>query len=125
MEMIDHEILSNPQTKIIDKGGFVLLARLDNNIIGTAALIANTNNQLELSKMAVDPKFQNLGVGKKLAKAAIEQYRATDFECLFLESNRKLLPALNLYQSLGFVEQEPPFKQSHYSRADIYMVFKE
>ena len=125
MEAIDQEVLSNPEKNIIEPGGFVLLARLDGKIVGTAALIASDDGALELSKMAVDEAYQGLGIGEKLAKAAIDQYNATDFKFLFLESNRKLTPALNLYQKLGFFEQEPPFEQSHYSRADIYMVYQE
>ena len=125
MEAIDQEVLSNPQENILDPGGFILLARLEGKIVGTAALIVGENASLELSKMAVDEDYQGLGIGEKLAKAAIDQYKATDFKCLFLESNRKLLPALNLYQKLGFREEEPPFDQSHYNRADIYMVYQE
>jgi len=124
MEAIDHEVLSKPQANIIDKGGFILLARLYGKIIGTAALIKTSDNRLELSKMSVDEKCQGMGIGEKLAKAAIDQYKATDASQLFLESNRKLVPALNLYRKLGFVECEPPFEKSHYARADIYMVYQ-
>ncbi|WP_196137423.1 bifunctional helix-turn-helix transcriptional regulator/GNAT family N-acetyltransferase [Aliikangiella sp. G2MR2-5] len=125
VESIDEEVLSNPEKHIIEPGGFVLLARLNGRIIGTAALINNGQGRLELSKMSVDESYQGLGIGEKLAKAAIEQYKVTEFTQLYLESNRKLTPALNLYSKLGFVEEEPPFTQSHYARADIYMVFHE
>jgi len=125
VEAIDHEVLSNPQEKILAHGGFILLARLSGEIIGTAALIVASDNRLELSKMSVDERFQGFGIGEKLALAAISQYQATDFSLLYLESNRKLLPALNLYQKLGFRERPAPFDNSHYSRADIYMEFIE
>ena len=125
VEDIDHEILSQPREKIIEPGGFILMARINDKIIGTVALIASSDGQLELSKMAVDSDYQGLGIGEKLAVAAIQQYQATDFKGLFLESNRQLAPALNLYDKLGFVEQEHPKGDSHYSRADIYMVFKQ
>ncbi|MGX5174600.1 bifunctional helix-turn-helix transcriptional regulator/GNAT family N-acetyltransferase [Aliikangiella sp. IMCC44653] len=125
VEALDHEILSQPKENIIEKGGFILLARLDEKIIGTAALIVAENNQLELSKMSVDDDYQGLGIGEKLARAAITQYRATDCSGLYLESNRKLTPALNLYRKLGFVEAPCPFDTSHYTRADIYMEYKE
>lgn len=125
VESLDHEILSKPESHIIDQGGFVLLARLEGKIIGTAALIVGANNTLELSKMSVDEGYQGLGIGEKIARAAINQYRATDFSLLYLESNRKLLPALNLYTKLGFIEKPTPFQEAHYSRADIYMEFQE
>ncbi|MCF6194479.1 MAG: GNAT family N-acetyltransferase, partial [Kangiellaceae bacterium] len=125
VEDIDHQILSSPQEVIIDKGGFILMARIADRIVGTAALIAAKNGLLELSKMAVDADFQGLGIGEKLAVAAIQQYQAADYKGLFLESNRQLVPALNLYTKLGFVEKPSPNEHSAYSRADIYMELVE
>jgi len=124
VEDIDHEVLSEPLEKIIKPGGFILMARIKDKIIGTVALIASGDKQLELSKMAVDSSYHGLGIGEKLAQAAIQQYQATDFEMLFLESNRQLTPAISLYDKLGFVEKEHPQGSSHYSRADIYMVYE-
>jgi len=124
VEDIDHQILSNPQKYIIEPGGFILMARDKDKVIGTVALIASGNQQLELSKMAVDDDYQGMGIGEKLVNAAIQQYQATDFKALFLESNRQLIPALNLYDKVGFVETQPPHKNSQYSRADIYMIYQ-
>lgn len=125
VEAKDHEILKDPKSQIIDKGGFILLARLDDEIIGTAALVVGENNCLELSKMSVDEKYQGIGVGEKLARSAINQYRATDYSHLFIESNRRLLPALNLYHKLGFEERPHPEGESDLSRVDIYMEYRE
>lgn len=125
VEDIDHQVLSEPRKYIIDPGGFILFARIEDKIVGTAALIVGKNASLELSKMAVDPDYQGLGIGEKLAVAAIQQYQATDSKLLFLESNRQLVTALNLYTKLGFVEAEHSTETSVYSRADIYMVLKE
>ena len=123
VEELDEKILSNPIEHIVNPGGFIIMARLNNEIVGTVALMVNNGKQLELTKMAVSPNYQGLGIGEKLAEAAIQQFEATDFEQLYLESNRQLVPALNLYNKLGFKEQECPFKQPHYSRADIYMEY--
>ncbi|MBV1908665.1 MAG: bifunctional helix-turn-helix transcriptional regulator/GNAT family N-acetyltransferase [Kangiellaceae bacterium] len=125
VEDIDHEILSEPTARIIEPGGFILMARINEKIIGTVALSACNNGLLELSKMTVTEDYQGLGIGDKLLKAAIQQYQATDFKGLFLESNRQLTPALNLFDKYGFVEDDLPNDTSVYSRADIYMVFKE
>lgn len=123
VEDLDEKVLSNPFEYIINPGGFIMMARLNNKIVGTVALMVNNGKQLELTKMAVSPKYQGLGIGEKLAEAAIQQYEAADFDNLYLESNRQLVPALNLYDKLGFKERECPFKQPHYSRADIYMEY--
>lgn len=125
VEDIDHQILSKPRKYIIEPGGFILMARDKDKVIGTVALIVAKNQQLELSKMAVDDDYQGMGVGEKLVNAAIQQYQATDFKGLFLESNRQLIPALNLYDKVGFVEETLPYEKSSYSRSDIYMVYHE
>lgn len=125
VEDIDHEILSDPMNKIIHPGGFVLMARIKDKVVGTVALMVTVGGQLELSKMAVDEDFQGLGIGEKLLKSAIQQYQATDFKGLFLESNRQLTAALNLYVKFGFVEQESPNETPSYSRSDIYMVYQD
>jgi putative acetyltransferase len=43
---------------------------------------------------------------------------------LFLESSRKLAPALALYESVGFRHRPAPRPGSHYVRADVYMVWE-
>jgi hypothetical protein len=42
---------------------------------------------------------------------------------LFLESNSRLMPALTLYESAGFVHQPAPRANSHYTRSDVYMIY--
>jgi N-acetylglutamate synthase-like GNAT family acetyltransferase len=114
--------LENPQEHILDKGGWVLLARLDGVIVGTAALIKDSDTFFELVKMAVDEQYQGKQIGKKLALAAIDKARELGATQLFLESNRKLSPALNLYKSVGF--QEVKLMESPYQRADIQMLLQ-
>jgi len=123
LEELDEKVLSDPFKHIINPGGFIMMACLNKKIVGTVALMVNNGKLLELTKMAVSPNYQGLGIGEKLAKAAIQQFEEADFDSLYLESNRQLVPALNLYDKLGFKEQECPFKQPHYSRADIYMEY--
>ncbi|MFT6732476.1 MAG: DNA-binding MarR family transcriptional regulator [Polaribacter sp.] len=123
LEELDEKVLSDPFKHIINPGGFIMMACLNKKIVGTVALMVNNGKLLELTKMAVSPNYQGLGIGEKLAKAAIQQFEEADFDSLYLESNRQLVPALNLYDKLGFKEQDRPFKQPHYSRADIYMEY--
>ncbi|MET1254673.1 bifunctional helix-turn-helix transcriptional regulator/GNAT family N-acetyltransferase [Aliikangiella maris] len=124
LEEHDKEVLGCPQKYIIDAGGQIFFAQYQGDIIGTVALIPANGDQLELSKMAVDECYQGLGVGKILAKAAIDYYQQSTCQLLYLESNRKLVPAINLYHQLGFCEQPHPSAESIYQRADIYMVYQ-
>ncbi len=123
VEAIDEQVLSNPDSYIIEPGGHILIALIRNKPVGTAALIATSDNAFELSKMSVSAEYQGLGIGRKLAIAAIEYYQSSGRSLLYLESNSRLTPALALYESLGFQHRARPGGDSHYQRADVYMEY--
>jgi ribosomal protein S18 acetylase RimI-like enzyme len=58
-----------------------------------------------------------------LLEAAIEEFLRREGRTLFLETNSKLTPALRLYESMGFQHQPAVKTDSHYARADVYMVW--
>ncbi|MFD2248520.1 GNAT family N-acetyltransferase [Pontibacter ruber] len=119
MEEADHKSLGDPQGYIISKGGYILMAAYEGEIVGACALINEGGGMYELAKMAVTPKAQGLKIGKKLGEAAIRKAKEAGASNVYLVSNRKLETALNLYRSLGFVEV--PMPPSIYERADIKM----
>jgi GNAT superfamily N-acetyltransferase len=123
VEEIDERVLSDPETYILSNGGFVFFARAGAHIVGTAALIKAENNRYELSKMSVTDAYQGLGIGRKLAEAAIRQFEEMGARELYLESNSRLKPAISLYESLGFVHR-PAREDSDYKRADVYMLYR-
>lgn len=123
VEEIDNQVLSNPETYILEKGGYIFFARYKGEIIGTSALIKTSDDAYELTKMSVTEKYQGLKVGRKLAVKAIEEFKKTGASTLFLESNSRLKPALKLYEKLGFIHQDRK-TDSHYQRADVYMVYQ-
>jgi ribosomal protein S18 acetylase RimI-like enzyme/predicted transcriptional regulator len=100
----DKRQLSDPYGKIIKTGGYVLFARLEGRIIGTAALVKHNKHTFELTKMAVARKARGHQVGRKLALAAIERVKEVGAKHLVLLTSPRLTTAYNLYRSLGFVE---------------------
>lgn len=125
VEPIDEEVLSHPQTAILDPGGCILLARCQGEIVGTCAIIkADGDRRYELSKMAVTERYQGLQIGRRLLEAAIACFHQRQGRELFLESNSKLTPALTLYESVGFVHTPRPEGPAHYARGDVYMVLR-
>lgn len=121
IEQPDIVALENHQEKILDKGGHILFAIHENQLAGTCALIKFSDELYELAKMGVKENYQGLQIGKKLGLAIIEKARVLGAEKIFLESNRSLTPALNLYKRLGFVEVSVNDDKSDYERADIRM----
>jgi ribosomal protein S18 acetylase RimI-like enzyme len=121
MEEVDTHSLSNPEAYIIDKGGHILFAMVDNEVAGVCALIKMDGNpyDYELAKMAVSPEFQGRGIGKTIGLAVIEKAKSIGARNVYLESNTKLTTAINLYRKIGFEEVEGI--PSPYARCNICM----
>jgi GNAT superfamily N-acetyltransferase len=122
LEDLDRRMLDDPQGYILNPGGYIFMARHQDQLVGTCALIKEPGSVYELAKMAVTPAAQGRGIGWRLGHAAIEQAREIGAHELELLSNRKLAPALALYRKLGF--REAPLPPSEYQRADIRMVLE-
>jgi GNAT superfamily N-acetyltransferase len=122
VEPYDAEVLSNPQSYIIDKGGHVFFAKSKNNIVGTVALIAVHDGVYELSKMAVAPDYRGKKIGHELMHYCISFAKINNFNTLILYSNTKLENAIHIYKKYGFVEI--PLEESVYKRSDIKMKLK-
>jgi ribosomal protein S18 acetylase RimI-like enzyme len=128
VEAVDREVLGDPETHILAAGGRVLFALLDDGhgprAVGTVALRHEGDGVYELTKMAVEEGHRGAGIGRALMDAALVEYRALGGRELFLESSRKLGPALALYESVGFRHYPAPRPGTHYARADVYMIWE-
>ncbi len=117
IEKHDREQLNNPKDHIIETGGQIFYAKINDEIVGTVALIKTDNNTFELAKMAVTSKYRGYKVGDKLMAACIEYAEEKGSKQLYLESNTKLIPALRLYQKFGFkkapLDSNTPFKRTN------------
>ncbi|MBT8324912.1 MAG: GNAT family N-acetyltransferase [Winogradskyella sp.] len=121
VEDYDKEVLSNPSTYIIDKGGQIFFALIEDKVVGTVALMPTSEDAiLELTKMAVLKDQRNKKIGQLLLQHCIEFARSQSLKALMLYSNTKLENAIYLYRKYGFKELqlEPG---SPYERANIKM----
>lgn len=122
MEESDYKYLDHPEENIIQKGGYILVAVCEEEAVGVCALVKmlDTGKQdYELAKMAIAPKFQGQGLGYLLGSAVIDKAKQIKAKSLYLESNTILVPAINLYRKLGFVEIKG--LPSPYERSNIQM----
>ena len=121
MEEIDKKILKNPETEILAKGGqvFFALDRRTGETLGACALMPH-GGKWELTKMGVLPAARGRGIGEKLAREVIAAAREKGLPQIYLETNSKLKPAINLYRKLGFVHVPQP-ESSDYARSDVTM----
>jgi ribosomal protein S18 acetylase RimI-like enzyme/DNA-binding MarR family transcriptional regulator len=124
IEEVDHRVLSDPEGSILAGGGRIFFARSGDRVLGTCALMQEEPGVFELTKMAVDPAAQGLGIGRKLIERAIAEFKSMGARELFLETNTKLAPAIRLYESVGFEHQPAVREGTHYSRANVYMIWR-
>ncbi|MEW5923438.1 MAG: GNAT family N-acetyltransferase, partial [Candidatus Zixiibacteriota bacterium] len=121
VEPTDKKLLEDPEGQIISKGGAVIFARLDNETVGTGALIKHDDSTYEIAKMAVAEKWRGRQAGNKLTTTLIDRARKAGAERIFLETSPNMIPAISLYKKLGFVNCEniiPP----RYERESITMM---
>ena len=123
IEDIDHQVLSQPEKRIIEPGGAIVFALVDGEVIGTCALLKEAPGVYELTKMGVATGWRGIGAGRLLLDAMIAEFHKRRGKTLFLESNSRLKPALTMYQSAGFVLQPGGRPGSHYRRSDVYMIY--
>lgn len=115
MEPIDQAVLQHPDLHILGKGGEILMAIYEGQVVGTAALKFVEPGVYEFTKMAVDTKHRGLGLGRALAEAAREKARSLGARKIILYSNTILTTAIELYRKLGFEEipLDGPYKRSN------------
>lgn len=121
VEPFDEEVLGNPDKYIIDKGGHIFFAKLNDAIVGTVALMPLPDqNTFELTKMAVSPKHRGQKIGQQLMRYCLDLAKQLGLPKLILYSNTKLENAIYIYRKFGFVEI-PIEPGSPYKRSDIKM----
>lgn len=113
VEPADELILDNPQAEVIDRGGFILFARLGARVVGTLALIKLDDDQYELAKMAVAPEARGKQVGKKLLNSAIDRARSAGARRLVLHTHPKHQVAVQLYRKSGFETKSVSLPRGH------------
>ena len=122
MEEKDVESLSDPRRTILEPGGRLFFAVSAGVTVGCCALLALAPGEFEVAKMAVAEAARGAGIGRRLLQRVIDAARDAGARRLYLETNRKLAPAVRLYESLGFRHLPPErVTPSPYTRSDVSM----
>ncbi len=120
LEESDKLMVAHPEI-YTQNGNQVFTVHIENEVAGACALKKHEDGRYELTKMAVDPKFQGRGIGQHLM-SAVEAYAKNELGLtyLFLLSNTRNEAALRLYARNGWrVNHEGPHPV--YQRANIGM----
>jgi N-acetylglutamate synthase-like GNAT family acetyltransferase len=122
LEPKDEYVLADPKKSILDRGGRIFLAVRNGETVGCCALVSMGPGEFEVAKMAVTAPAQGAGIGRRLLEKAVAEARNSGTRRLFLETNRRMAPALRLYESMGFQHISPErLAPSDYARSDVRM----
>ena len=119
VEPTDKLILLNPEKEIIEKGGLVFFGKIEEEIVGTFALLKVENDIFEIAKMAVTKNWQSHGIGKQMLERAIQLTKRHQAKKIILYTHTNLKAAIGLYHKFGFREIE--INDFHNNRANIKM----
>ena len=94
------------QSLLLDKGVACHVLRrssfrITDKIVGFV-LVRSVMDEAEILTIAVDPNFQNEGIGAHLMQDVMRKLYADRIAKLFLEVDATNSPALSLYKTLGF-----------------------
>jgi DNA-binding MarR family transcriptional regulator/GNAT superfamily N-acetyltransferase len=122
IEPHDARVLEDPNGAILRHGGTILFALLDDEVVGTAALIRHPGEILELGKLAVASRARRRGIGTALARAVITRARDRGANAVYLRTSPRLKDAIRFYRRVGFrARATSPLPRAPYRRRSITM----
>lgn len=128
LENVDKQVLSDPQSHIIDKGGKIWFAEHPKlGIVGTCALWKKGDNSFELTKMGVLKSARGLKVGEILLQHVLNEAQSLGIKKLFLLTNAKCESAIHLYEKNGFVHDKTIMQDygKNYARCNVAMLYHQ
>jgi len=122
VEPADLLILNDPYGQVLNNGGQIFFAKYGAEIVGTVSMIKGADNTFELAKLCVTEKYKGLKIGQLLMEASLAFARDNKADKVILYTNTKLVPAIRLYQKLGF--EEIVLQDNKYLESDMLMALK-
>lgn len=82
----------------------VFLVEKNSMVVGNVSYEQMPDASVYISGLVIDPQFQGRGLARRALREVLEQLR--EAKEVWLVTHPENAPAINLYQSLGFVAQE-------------------
>ncbi len=131
VENSDRDQLENLENSILAKGGRIVIAEWDGQVVGTGAILPPHHEPgdglkwLEIVKMAAHKDLRGRGIGRAVLEFLIEQATEVGGDAIWLETNSDLKAATILYEKCGFRHlAEHELWPTPYARCNLQMVLK-
>jgi ribosomal protein S18 acetylase RimI-like enzyme len=82
--------------------GVIVVAKVEQNIIGCCALRPRTNTEAELKRLYVKPKFRGIGSGRALFENVMARAYQIGYRSVVLDTLPTMPVARKLYTDYGF-----------------------
>lgn len=108
LEDSDREQLEELEASILGKGGQIIVALIDDVVVGTGAILPPHHDPddgrtwFEIIKMAAQKDLRGQGIGRAVLEALIGEGRSMGADAIWLETNADLKAAVRLYERCGF-----------------------
>lgn len=98
--------LQNIAESYLNQGSLFLVAELDNDLVGTGALVAETEDSGRIVRVSVASSHRRLGIGRLITTHLIKAAHSFHFNKIVVETNDDWFDAIRLYQRCGFTEYD-------------------
>jgi putative acetyltransferase len=92
-----------------------LVARNQDRIIGTGALVPRQNGAAEVVRMSVAADWRRQGIGRMILQSLVDRARQAGFKRIILETTETWQEVIAFYLDFGF-------RITHYQDGDVYFV---
>jgi GNAT superfamily N-acetyltransferase len=96
-----------------NSGATFLVARYQDRIIGTGALVPRQNGIVEVVRMSVAANGRRQGIGRMILQALVDRARQDGFQRIILETTETWQEVIAFYLHFGF-------RITHYKDGDVY-----
>ena len=96
--------INNLQEIYSEPNGGLILASINNKIVGVAGIRRFENKDCELKRMYVKKDYRNSGIGRLMLEYAIKLAKKLNYDRIKLDTHDSMKIAIKLYLDYGFKE---------------------
>ena len=99
---LDTDMKDEALRKWTDKPNVFLVAKIKDRVVGCIAYQKIAEDTVEMNRTSVDKDFRGLKIGQKLVKELLQYAKSDGYHKMYLITGCAQVPAIKLYQKMGF-----------------------